>query len=65
MSLFPTHLDIGNSAKEFHSHETLSTPIKLLASLSSLIWWYISIINTYETLIKLIETGLTSDPDSS
>jgi hypothetical protein len=33
MSLFPTHPDFRNSAEEFHSHETLSTPIKLLSSL--------------------------------
>jgi hypothetical protein len=33
MSLFPTHLDFGNSAEEFYLHETLSTPMKLLSSL--------------------------------
>jgi hypothetical protein len=37
MSLFPTHPDFGNSAEEFHPHETLYTPMKLLSSLSSLI----------------------------
>jgi hypothetical protein len=37
MSLFPTHSDFENIAEEFHPHETLSTPIKLLSSLSSLI----------------------------
>jgi hypothetical protein len=52
MSLFPTHPDFGNCAEEFHLHETLSAPIKLLSSLSSLIWCHISIINAYETLMK-------------
>jgi hypothetical protein len=37
MSLFPIYLDFGNSAEEFHSHENLSTFMKLLLSLSSLI----------------------------
>jgi hypothetical protein len=37
MSLFPTHPDFENSAEEFHPHETLYTPMKLLSSLSSLI----------------------------
>jgi hypothetical protein len=37
MSLFPTHPDFENSAEEFHLHETLSAPIKLLSPLSSLI----------------------------
>jgi hypothetical protein len=27
MSLFSIHPDFGNSAEEFHLHETLSTPI--------------------------------------
>jgi hypothetical protein len=38
MSRFLTHPDFRNSAEEFHPHETLSAPIKLLSSLSSLIW---------------------------
>jgi hypothetical protein len=33
MSLFPVHLDFRNGAEEFHPHESLSTPIKLLSSL--------------------------------
>jgi hypothetical protein len=33
MSLFLTHPDFGNSAEEFHPHETLSIPVKLLSSL--------------------------------
>jgi hypothetical protein len=37
MSLFPIHLDFGNSVEDFHPHETLSTPMKLLSSLSLLI----------------------------
>jgi hypothetical protein len=37
MSLFLTHPDFENSVEEFHPHETLSTPIKFLSSLSSLI----------------------------
>jgi hypothetical protein len=51
-SPFPTHSDFRNSAEEFYPHETLSTPIKLLSSLSSLIWCHISIINAYEILMK-------------
>jgi hypothetical protein len=49
MSLFLTHSDFENSAEEFYPHESLFTPIKLLSSLSSLIWCHISIINAYET----------------
>jgi hypothetical protein len=30
MSLFSTHPDFENSAEEFHPHETLSAPMKLL-----------------------------------
>jgi hypothetical protein len=52
MSLFSTHLDFENTAEEFHPHETLSAPMKLLSSLSSLIWCHISIINVHETLMK-------------
>jgi hypothetical protein len=37
MLLFPTYPDVENSAEEFHPHKTLSTPMKLLSSLSSLI----------------------------
>jgi hypothetical protein len=55
---FFTHPDFGNSAEEFHPHETLSTLIKLLSSLSSLIWCHISIINVHKTLMNPIETGL-------
>jgi hypothetical protein len=51
MSLFLTYLDFENSAEEFHPHETLSTPMKLLSPLSSLIWCHISIINAHETLM--------------
>jgi hypothetical protein len=35
MSLFSTHPNFENSAEEFHPHETLSAPMKLLSSLSS------------------------------
>jgi hypothetical protein len=35
MSLFPTRPNFGNGAEEFHPHETLSAPMKLLSSLSS------------------------------
>jgi hypothetical protein len=52
MSLFSTHPDFTNSAEEFYPHETLSTPMKLLSSLSSLIWCHINIINTHKTLMK-------------
>jgi hypothetical protein len=33
MTQFPTHSYFGNSVKEFHPHETLSTAIKLSLSL--------------------------------
>jgi hypothetical protein len=52
ISPFLTYPDFENSAEEFHLIETLSTPVKLLSSLSSLIWYHISIINAYETLMK-------------
>jgi hypothetical protein len=52
MLLFLIHLDFKNSAEEFYPRETLSTPMKLLSSLSSLIWCQINIINTHETLMK-------------
>jgi hypothetical protein len=52
MSLFSTHPDFENNAQEFHGDEILSTPMKLLLFLSSLIWCHISIINAHETLIK-------------
>jgi hypothetical protein len=32
-SLFSIHPDFENSTEEFHPHETISTPIKLLSSL--------------------------------
>jgi hypothetical protein len=37
MTQFPTHPYFGNSAEKFYMDETLSTPMKLLSSLSSLI----------------------------
>jgi hypothetical protein len=37
MTQFPIHQYFGNSAQEFHGDETLSTPMKLLSSLLSLI----------------------------
>jgi hypothetical protein len=52
ISLFSTHPDFENSAEEFYPHETLSTLMKLLSSLSSLIRCHISIINAHETLMK-------------
>jgi hypothetical protein len=52
MLQFPTHLDFRNSTEEFHHHETLSASMKLLSSLSSLIWCHISIINVHKTLMK-------------
>jgi len=33
ISQFSTHPYFGNSAEEFHPHETLSTPMKFLSSL--------------------------------
>jgi hypothetical protein len=36
MVQFSTHPYFENSAEEFHPYETLSTPMKLLSSLSSL-----------------------------
>jgi hypothetical protein len=53
MTQFPTHPYFGNSAEEFHGDETLSTPIKLLSSLTSLIRCHISIFNAHKTLMKL------------
>jgi hypothetical protein len=52
MSLFLTQPDFENSTEEFYSNETLSTLVKLLSSLSSLIWCHISIINAHKILIK-------------
>jgi hypothetical protein len=52
MSQFSTHPYFENSAEEFHPYETLSTLIKLLSSLSSLIRCHISIFNAHETLMK-------------
>jgi hypothetical protein len=37
MSLFLIHPDFEISAEEFHPHETLSIPMKLLSHISSLI----------------------------
>jgi hypothetical protein len=34
MAQFPTQQLFGNSAEEFHPHETLSTPMKLSSPLS-------------------------------
>jgi hypothetical protein len=53
MTQFPTHSYFVNRAEEFHLYETLSTPMKLLSSLTSLIRYHISIFNTYKTLMKL------------
>jgi hypothetical protein len=53
MTHFSTHSYFGNSAKEFYGDETLSTPMKLLLSLTSLIWWHISTFNAHKTLMKL------------
>jgi hypothetical protein len=51
-ALFLTDSDFRNSAEEFYGDETLSTFMKLLSSLSSLIWCHISIINAHKTLMK-------------
>jgi len=53
MAQFLIYLYFTNSAEEFYGDETLSTPMKLLSSLSSLIQCHISIFNVHETLIKL------------
>jgi hypothetical protein len=53
MTKFSTHSYFRNSAEEFHPHETLSTPMKLLSSLTSLIRYHISTFNAYKTLMKL------------
>ena len=53
MALLPMHPYFGNSAEEFHPYETLSTPMKLLSSLSSSIQCHISLFNAHETLMKL------------
>ena len=47
----PTHSYFRNSVEEFHPHETLYALIKLLSSLSSLIWCP-SILNVYKTMMK-------------
>jgi hypothetical protein len=52
MALLPMHPYFGNSEEEFHPHETLSTPMKLLSSLSSSIRCHISLFNVHETLMK-------------
>jgi hypothetical protein len=52
MTLLSMHLYFENSAEKLHPHETLSTPIKLLSSLSSSIRCHISLFNTHETLMK-------------
>jgi len=52
MSQFLAHPYFGNSAEEFHPHETLSTPIKLLSSLSLSIQCHVSIFNAHEILMK-------------
>jgi hypothetical protein len=53
MTQFPIYPYFGNSAEEFHPHETLSTPMKLLSSLTSLIRCHISIFNAHKILMKL------------
>jgi hypothetical protein len=53
MIQFLTHPYFGNSAEEFHLHETLSISIKLLSSLTSLIQCHISTFNADKTLMKL------------
>ena len=49
LSMYPY---FENSAEEFHPHETLSTLMKLLSSLSSSIRCHISLFNAHETLMK-------------
>jgi len=49
MSQFPAHPDFGNNAEEFHPHETISTPMKLLSPLSSSIQCHVGIFNAHET----------------
>jgi hypothetical protein len=52
MTQFPIHLYFGNSAEEFYGDETLSTPMKLLSSLTSLIRCHISTFNDHKTRMK-------------
>jgi hypothetical protein len=52
MTLLPMHPYFRNSAKEFYPDETLSTPMKLLSSLSSSVQCHISLFNAHETLTK-------------
>ena len=54
MAKFPIHSYFRDSAEKFYEDETLSTPIKLLLSLCSLIQCHISIFNVYKTLIKTL-----------
>jgi hypothetical protein len=53
MTQFSTHPYFGNSAEKFYGDETLSTPIKLLSSLTSLIRCHINTFNARKTLMKL------------
>lgn len=53
MSQFLTPSYFGNNAKEFHPYKILSTLIKHLLSLSSLIQCHISAFNIYKTLLRL------------
>ena len=50
LTQFSIHSYLENSAEEFHPHETLSTPMKLSSSLSSLVQCHVSIFNAHETL---------------
>ena len=52
MALLPMHPYFENNTEEFHPHETLSTLMKLLSSLSSSIRCHISLLNAHETLMK-------------
>jgi len=52
MTQFPTHLYFRNNVEDFHPHEALFTPLKLLSPLSSLVQCRISIFNVHETLMK-------------
>jgi len=47
MTQFPTHSYFINSVEEFHGDETLSTPLKLLLSLSLLIQCHINIFSIH------------------
>jgi hypothetical protein len=54
MDQFSTHSYFENNTEEFYHHKTLSTPIKLLSSLSLLIQCHISIFSDSNILYYVL-----------